>query len=110
MKNYIQAGANLSIVAVAAATGGAGVKLGSIFGIAQETAAIGDSVVLVREGVFEVAKASAQAWTIGAKIYWDDTAKLFTTTATSNTLVGVATAAAVNPSDLGEVLLTGQVS
>lgn len=30
------------------------------------------------------------AWAVGDKIYWDDTAKKFTKTSTSNTLVGYA--------------------
>jgi predicted RecA/RadA family phage recombinase len=59
------------------------------------------------EGVWTMAKTSAQAWTVGARIYWDDTAKLCTTTATSNTLIGVATAIAANPSSTGNVRLNG---
>lgn len=110
MKNYIQAGANLSVIATAAAAAGAGVKEGSLFGIAQADVEAAGSVTIVRKGVFSVAKVSAQAWTIGAKIYWDDTAKLFTTVSTSNTLVGAATAVAANPSSTGDVLLTGQIA
>jgi len=110
MKNYVQAGEHLTVAAPYDAAGGTGVKTGSIFGIAQGDVLSGANVVLVRKGVFSVAKVSAQAWTVGAKIYWDDTAKLFTTVATSNTLVGAATAAAANPSAVGEALLTGQVA
>jgi predicted RecA/RadA family phage recombinase len=50
---------------------------------------------------------SAQAWTAGALVYWDDTAKLFTTTSTSNTLAGVAVAIAANPTATGRVRLNG---
>ena len=110
MKNYVQKGDNLTIPAPYDAAGGTGVKSGSIFGVAQSNVVAPADVVLVRKGMFAVAKVSAQTWALGAKIYWDDTAKLFTTTATSNTLVGVATAAATNPSGAGEVLLTGQVA
>lgn len=35
-----------------------------------------------------VPKATGEAWTPLTKIYWDDTAKKFTTTSTSNTLAG----------------------
>ena len=35
-------------------------------------------------GVFDMAKTSAQAWTVGALIYWDDTNKVATNS--SNTL------------------------
>jgi len=109
MKNYVNAGEHLTIPAPYNAASGTGVKSGSIFGIAQFDVVAPADIVVVRKGVFAVAKVSAQAWAVGAKIYWDDAAKLFTTVATSNLLVGVATAAATNPSGTGEVLLTGQV-
>ncbi|WP_353472329.1 DUF2190 family protein [Salipiger sp. H15] len=109
MKNFIQPGANLTVAAPYDVSAGAGLLVGALFGIAQDAAASGGDVVMVRGGVFEVAKTSAQAWTIGAKIYWDDTNKLFTTTATSNTLCGVALAAAANPSETGTVLLDGAI-
>ncbi|TWT65617.1 DUF2190 family protein [Crateriforma conspicua] len=52
-------------------------------------------------GVYEVDKVSAQAWADGESIYWDDSAELFTTVSTDNTLAGKAAAAAANPSDTG---------
>ncbi len=52
-------------------------------------------------GVHNSRKVSAQAWTQGAKIYWDATAKLFTTVVAANTLAGWAYAAAANPSANG---------
>ncbi|PHS21744.1 MAG: hypothetical protein COA84_15125 [Robiginitomaculum sp.] len=109
MKNFIQPGDNVTATALYDVVSGAGVKVGSLIGIASVSAQSGEDVAISRSGVFSVAKVSAQAWTFGAKIYWDDTAKLFTTTASSNTLVGFAHAVTANPSDTGEVLLTGQV-
>lgn len=32
----------------------------------------------------------SQAWSVGAKVYWDDTNKRTTTVSTDNTLIGVA--------------------
>lgn len=83
--------------------------MGSLFGVAQAAALSGADVPLVARGVFEHAKTSAQAWTVGAKIYWDNSAKVFTTTASGNTLVGAAAAAAANPSDAGLVYLDGAI-
>ena len=40
--------------------------------------------------MFDLKKVGSQAWAAGDKIYWDNTAKETTKTATSNTLVGVA--------------------
>jgi len=107
MKNFIQTGGVLTLTAPGALAAGVGVKVGSIVGITTSAADSGAQVEVLLEGVVEVAKVSAQAWTQGVIIYWDDTAKLFTTTSTSNTLVGVATAAAANPSATGKLRLNG---
>ena len=109
MKNYIQEGDNVTLPAPYDVLSGGGALVGSLFGVAVDDALTGANVVLVREGVFTMPKTSAQAWTQGAKIYWDDTNKVCTTTATANTLVGVALAAAANPSATGEVLLDGAI-
>lgn len=109
MKNYVQPGENITLAAPYDVASGAGALVGSIFGVAQETVLSGADVVLVRRGVFDLAKVSAQAWTVGAKIYWDNAAKVCTTVSTSNTLIGAAAAAAANPSATGTVLLDGAV-
>jgi predicted RecA/RadA family phage recombinase len=44
---------------------------------------------------------------VGDRVYWNDTAKNFTTTSAGNTLAGVAVAAAVNPSGTGRLRLNG---
>ena len=103
MKNFVQEGDILTVTAPAAILSGAGVQIGAIFGIAQTDAASGTPVAIKRKGVFTHAKTSAEAWTIGAKIYWD------ATTASTNTLVGTAAAAASNPSATGTVLLDGAI-
>jgi len=107
MKNYVQDGEALDLLAPYEVSSGGGMLVGSIVAIAQGDALSGAPVVGVRRGVFVHAKTSAQAWTQGAKIYWDNTAKVFTTTSTSNTLCGVAAEAAANPSATGTVLLDG---
>jgi predicted RecA/RadA family phage recombinase len=109
MQNYIKPGDNITLPAPYDVSAGDGALVGSIFGVAQGDAVTAEDVVLVRQGVFTLAKTSAQAWTQGAKIYWDDTSKVATTTATSNTLIGAAHVAAANPSDTGEVVLDGAI-
>ena len=98
MKNYVQAGVNLTMPAPADVLSGSVVTVGSITGIAAETALMGSDVDVVTEGVFSLPKVSALALTIGQKIYWDATNKLVTATASGNTLLGVAVSAALNPS------------
>ena len=105
MKNFVQPGANLTLPAPYARASGEGALIGSIFGVASVDVANGVDAVFVTEGVFDLAKAASQAWTVGAKVYWDNTAKNCTTTASANTLIGVATAAAAS----GAGLVIGRV-
>lgn len=105
MKNFVQPGHRLTLPAPYDVASGGGFKVGSIVAIAAYAAASGADVEGVREGVFTHAKTSAQAWTQGATLYWDDTNKVFTTTASGNTKAGVAAKAADNPSETGVVCL-----
>ncbi|TQS73299.1 DUF2190 family protein [Rhodobacteraceae bacterium] len=109
MKNYVQPGEHVTLVAEAAVKAGTLVRIGAITGVAQEDAVAGENVTLVRRGVFELAKTSAQAWTPGAKVYLAAGGGDLTTTASGNTLVGVTLAAAADPSDTGLVLLDGVI-
>lgn len=105
MKNFVQCGDRITTVAPYAVSAGGGALVGSMFGVALNDAANGAEVVLMTEGVFNLAKVSTEAWTRGAKIYWDNTAKLVTSVSTSNTLIGVAADVTVNPSATGPVRL-----
>lgn len=107
MKNYVQPGDRVTLAAPYDVTSGAGCLVGTLFGVASCTVLSGADVVLETEGVFDLAKTSAQAWTVGAAIYWDDTNKVCTTTASGNTLIGKALAVAANPSATGRVRLNG---
>ena len=107
MKNFIQEGITLTLAAPYAVVSGDGLLVGSIFGVATGDAANGAEVEAITRGVFSLKKTSAQAWTVGALIYWDNTAKECTTTVSTNKLIGVAVAAAVNPSSTGLVRLNG---
>lgn len=109
MKNFIQTGSTLTLTAVYAVASGGGHLAGAIFGVAVTAVASGAQGEFKRDGVFELPKVSAQAWTQGAKVYWDDTNKQVTTTASANTLIGAAAAAAANPSATGLVLLDGSI-
>lgn len=105
--NYVQLGNTLTIPAPATVASGAGVLVGSIFGIAAGDAESGADFDLETRGVFEMPKVSALAIAIGDKVYWDDTAKLVNKTASGNTLIGVAVTAAANPSATVNVRLNG---
>jgi predicted RecA/RadA family phage recombinase len=93
MKNYVQPGNTITLTAPYAVASGEGLLIGSIFGVASGTAALGETVETALVGVFDLTKVGSQAWTAGAKVYWDNTNKRCTTVSTDNTLIGVATEA-----------------
>lgn len=107
MKNFIQKGDAITVVAESAVASGNGVKVGNLFGIAAGNAAVGEPLTLSTVGVFELPKVAADAMEIGEVIYWDDTAKLVTLNATDNFKIGVAVTAAGNPSGEVAVRLNG---
>ena len=93
MKTFIHEGRTLSLTAPYAVASGAGLKSGAIIGIANSAAANGAAVEVDVVGVFDVDTDTGAAWAVGDTIYWDDTAKKFTKTTTSNTKAGYAVAA-----------------
>jgi predicted RecA/RadA family phage recombinase len=90
MRNYIQPGHALTLIAPYDVVSGDGLLIGSIFGVASHDALSGAEVEAQLTGVLDLAKVASQAWTAGAKVYWDNTAKRATTVASGNTLIGVA--------------------
>ncbi|GJD51092.1 hypothetical protein OPKNFCMD_3843 [Methylobacterium crusticola] len=105
MRNFVQKGEVVTLTAPANLLSGDVVIVGAIFGVAAADALSGADVEVVTGGVYDLPKVSAQAWTQGAAVYWDATAKNATTTAGSNTKLGVAVLAAANPSAVGRVRL-----
>lgn len=90
MKNYVQAGVNLTLPAPAAIISGDVVVVGDIRGVAAGDAAIGEDCDVVTEGVFELPKVAADEFALGDLVYWDAATKVVTSTATDNTKIGVA--------------------
>ncbi|MCF1711036.1 DUF2190 family protein [Tabrizicola sp. J26] len=109
MKNYVQPGNTITLTAPYAVTSGDGLLVGSIFGVAAGTAAIGEAVEAALTGVYDLKKVASQAWAAGDKVYWDNTAKEATRTTTSNTLIGVAVVAVAGGAGdtIGRVRLNG---
>lgn len=108
MKNFVQHGDMITITAAAAIASGELVRSNSLIGVAATDAAIGEEVEINTTGVFDLPKTSAQAWAVGNPIYMIAASGLLTNVAgTGNYLVGVATAAAANPSATGRVRLNG---
>ncbi len=95
MRNFVQAGSTLTIPAPYAVASGEVVLAGNIIGIATSGATSGADVDVTTTGVFTLPKVGADAFTLGATVYFNSTSKLATTTASGNTEIGTAVAAAV---------------
>ncbi|KAB2883032.1 MAG: DUF2190 family protein [Pseudorhodoplanes sp.] len=109
MKNYVQPGNTITLAAPYAVESGDGLLVGAIFGVATGAAANGEPVEAALVGVFDLKKVGSQAWAAGDKVYWDNTNKQATKTATDNTLIGAAVEAVDNGASdiIGRVRLNG---
>lgn len=66
---------------------------GSLFGIALSTIPANTLGALAVQGVFRLPKLSTDAVSVGTVLYWDNTNRRVTVTATGNTRIGLAVAA-----------------
>ena len=106
--NFVQNGDNVTITAAADTASGAGVLAGLLFGVAVADALEDEALTIATRGVYTLPKTSAQAWTVGAAIYWNGTSGEATTATTAgNVFIGVAMEEAGSPSDTGVVRLNG---
>jgi len=104
MKNMVQRGHSMTVTAAVAVKSGDLVLSGLVPGVAYTDAALGEEFEAATDGVFDLPKATG-AITLGAKVYWDATAKKVTTTATDNTPIGHAWAAALSADVIASVKL-----
>jgi predicted RecA/RadA family phage recombinase len=105
MKNYIQDGKTITLTAPAGGVvSGVGVLIGALFVVPLFSAGVSESFEARTTGVVQLPKASG-AVTEGAKLYWDNTAKNVTTTATANTFIGYAAGAQASGDATVNVLL-----
>lgn len=108
--NYVQDGETLTLTAPYARSAGQGALVGAIFGVALNDVDNGADGEFSTEGVWTLAKTSAQAWSVGDQIYWDNSNKRCDADAAVGRLIGVCTAAADNPSSTGSVKLNESIS
>ena len=105
MKNYIQPGETIAAIAPAAVLSGAGVLIGSLFGVASGDAASGAEVLLNTTGVYDLPKQTGQAWTAGQLLYWSGTN--MTNVVATNKLIGCAARAELSGATVGRIRLNG---
>lgn len=107
MKNWLQPGNTLTLIAPYDVTSGAGLQVGSIFGVASFDATEGAEVEAAVVGVFALARETGAPWSQGDPVYWDNVARRATHESEDNVLIGVATAPAGNDDETGAVRLNG---
>ena len=99
MKNFVSSGDVLPLTPSAAVASGVGYLFGAgLFGVATNDVAAGAVGEFKTEGVVEIAKTSALAIAVGDRLFWDPDAKVVNKTGAAQLCVGVAVAAAANPS------------
>ena len=90
MNNFTEEGLSFPFTAPYALTSGQGVLIGALFGIAAVDGAQNAVIECQTIGVFDISKEPALAISAGARVFWDNTNRRITTTATSNYQVGIA--------------------
>lgn len=106
MRNFVQPGKSMTFTAPGGGVVSGNVyKIGQLVGVAATTKAAGLPFVLHVEGVFIVPKATGQAWSEGALVYWNGTA--MTTTSAGGTLAGSVAKAGQSVDTTGYVRLNG---
>jgi predicted RecA/RadA family phage recombinase len=96
---FVQEGAAIDYTPGADVTAGDVIVQGDLVGVARFDIKSGVLGALAVTGVFDFAKATNVAYTVGTILYWDDTNNIVTATATGNKQVGkvVRAAATTDP-------------
>lgn len=106
MKNFKAQGNKITIPAPSAVTSGSVAVLEDRAGVYEGAAGSGESVVVLLEGIVELAK-STQAFAAGEKLYWNAGSSFVTSTASTNKPIGWAAAAAATGDAVADVKLGG---
>lgn len=87
MKNFVQRGDAVTVVAPSNVTSGQMILIGDLVGVCLSDAASGALVNIQTEGVVIARKATGTI-NPGVRVFWDNTAGRVTTTTTSNRCIG----------------------
>lgn len=110
MKTFVSEGKTATVTFPYQRNTGEMLKVGAQLGVAVDTVANGAQGVMRTEGVFAgITKntAGGESWSFGALLWWDDTNKRLTVTATGNQFAGVAWAAAAQADTTATIKLAG---
>ncbi|MGB3068447.1 MAG: capsid cement protein [Ottowia sp.] len=107
MKNFVQRGDVITVLAPATVGSGDGVLANDLFGVASHAAASGASLELVVVGVVTLPALGTDTGAVGVKVYWDTGNSRLTTTVGTNKLVGVLAAAKGASETVATIRLNG---
>ena len=107
MKNFVQPGLSVPLPMPYDRTSGQGVLVGALFGVVAVDALSGASAEVAVNGVFDLTKEAPLVIAVGARVFWDNTNKRVTTTATGNVAIGHAVVAAASADTAVRVRLSG---
>ena len=91
---FVQDGRLIDHTPAGALAAGDVVVQGDLVAVTIRPLAAGEAGSLVTEGVFDFAKNTGVAYTVGQILYWDDTNNVVTATATGNKQIGKVVLAA----------------
>ena len=91
---FYQDGERIDIVQSGDIDSGDIVVIGELIGVQTNQIKKDEKGSVAVSGVFQVVKKSADTFTAGQKVYWDNTLKQATSTASGNTLMGLTVAQA----------------
>ena len=91
---FVQEGRNVDYTPGADVAAGDVVVQGDLVGVAKVEIKSGKLGAVSVDGVYDFAKNTGVAYTVGTILYWDDTANVVTTTATGNKVIGKVVRAA----------------
>ena len=93
---FVQEGCAIDYTPGSALASGDVVVQGDLIGIAKQPLAANEPGALTVEGVFDFAKNTNVAYTVGTILYWDDTNNVVTATSTGNKQIGKVVRAAAS--------------
>jgi predicted RecA/RadA family phage recombinase len=93
---FVQEGCSIDYTPGADVAAGDVVVQGDLVGVTKVEIKSGKLGALAVDGVYDFAKNTGVAYTVGQLLYWDDTANVVTTTATGNKLIGKVVRAAAS--------------
>jgi predicted RecA/RadA family phage recombinase len=105
MKNWVQPGDYIDIVAAGTLVAGQFFQSNGLRGVVTNGVTTGQQTTVCTRGVFTLPKNTGEPWAVGALLYWDTANNRFTTTVASNVLAGFAAAAALTADTTGKVAI-----